>query len=209
MEQKKINLSILFINIVFAIGVAFRSLINFFNGVGIAFVACLIIGGLGLAYGITKKENRRYLYDMFIMLGLVMIIQLIIFCSFDWALTISIELLKFEYVCCNILSVMSIIFLAYGFIRLLFELSNKKFILTEILLGLRPRVKKEKSNKAYKEKTNKSEKRMPKEILNGDFEDKPNDLGDNSQTQSGNENTDSFNSDSDVPNNENEENDLN
>ena len=82
MEQKKINLSILFINIVFAIGVAFRSLINFFNGVGIAFVACLIIGGLGLAYGITKKENRRYLYDMFIMLGLVMIIQLIIFCSF-------------------------------------------------------------------------------------------------------------------------------
>lgn len=169
MEQKKINLSMIFATIIFALSVAYKSLIVYFGGAGIPFVACLVLAGLVLTFGATKKENARHLIEIFIMLALVMITQLILFMGYDWALTMTHGVVKFRNVCCNILSSMSLFFLAYSFIRLLFELSNKRFVVSDALLGLRP-------HKTHDEKIKKYEKKTPKEIKNGDFSEKPNEL---------------------------------
>lgn len=166
MEQKKINLSLIFATIIFAISVGYKSLTMFFGGVGIPFVACLVLFGLVLVFGATKKGNARHLIEIFIMLALIMITQLILFMGYEWALTLTWGVVKFRNVCCNVLSSMSLFFLAYSFVRLLFELSGKKFVVSEALLGLRQKKEAEKSNK-------KIEKKVPKEIKNGDFEEKP------------------------------------
>lgn len=171
MEQKKINLSLLFSLIIFAIGIAITSISNFFGGFGIPFVAFLVLTSLVFVNGFLNKENRRRLYDIFVFIVIFAIFMSIIFCSVEWAKTYTAELVDFVHVISNFLSVISLVFFIYTLVRYLAELNGTKLVVFEVILGFKKieRKPREKKEKVQKQKVSKSFK----EVQNGDLEEKP------------------------------------
>lgn len=178
MEQKKTSLTLIYALAVFSIGVAIKALSSYFSGFGIPFVASLILTML-VVTNVINKDSRKRFYDILVMLTISIIMLTITYCVYDWAKTRTCSLYDFTSFICNFNSVLSLIFLVYTAIRFVMEKNDKKFILTEILLGNKTFEHKKKSEKVAKQ---------PKELKNGEVENKPrNIVSNNDKTENKNE----------------------
>ena len=168
MDQKKVNLTLIFSLIMFAIGVAVKSLANYFGGFGIPFVAVIVFAVLMIVNGVVNSSNRRRLWDVFILAGVSLLFALVAYCSYDWVNQLELTMKDVEFVneWCIAYSIFSTIFLIYGLLRYVSEISDKKWIIFEIILGLKRVEKKAKLQEKYS--------RQPKDVVSGDFEEKPN-----------------------------------
>ena len=164
MEQKKISLSLIFCAIIFAIGVAIKSICTYLSGFGLLFVAVLSLFMLVLYFAISSVEVRKRVIDVLILSAISTALISIQFCVYEWALELTESLYDFTRVFCNVISVFSLLFLVYALIRIMTELSGKKLKVVEIILGER---KVKSTNKVSREN------RQPKEVMNGDLEQKP------------------------------------
>ena len=164
MEQNKVNLSLIYAIFIFAIGVGIKSITNFAGGIGVPFVAVLVLTVLLINSGFINKANRSRLYDIFVLVGVGLIFALILFCSFEWANEKSFALIDFFNVFANIYSVISLISLIYCFVRYISEINGFKIPFVEIMLGNGSKTPKEKKEK---------QARQLKEVMNGDLEQKP------------------------------------
>lgn len=176
MDQKKLNKTLLFSLILFGIGMAFKSISVYFSGVlvpygsfGIPFLAILVFSILILVFGLKNKDNRRRLIDIFILVGISLIFAIVAYCSTEWVnqLDVSLDDIEFVNEWCIAYSIFSSIFFIYGLLRFLSETSDKKWVAFEYILFLK---KIEKRKVTVSEKYN----RQPKEVMNGDLEQKPN-----------------------------------
>ena len=176
MDQKKVNLTLIFSLILFGIGIAFKSIATYFGGLispcgsfGIPFVAVLVFSILILVNVLKNKENRRRLIDIFILTAISLIFAIVAYCSTEWVNQLDLTMKKVDFVneWCIAYSIFSLIFLIYGLLRYISEISEKKWTIFEIILGLK---KVEKHKTTINEKYN----RQPKEVMNGDLEQKPN-----------------------------------
>lgn len=167
MDQKKVNLTLIFSLIMFAIGIAVKSLANYFGGFGIPFVAVIVFAVLMIVNGFVNSSNRRRLWDMFILAGVSLIFALVAYCSYDWVNQLELTIKDIEFVneWCIAYSIFSTIFLIYGLLRYVSEISDKKWTIFEIVLGLKRVEKKTKLQERYN--------RQPKDVASGDFEEKP------------------------------------
>jgi len=161
---KSITLSFIFSLIIYGIGIAINSIATYFSGFGIPFIAVLVMAVLFTTYGIMQADSRKRLWDLLILNMVSVLFGLILFCVFEWALTPTIRLYDFVNVFTNVYSVFSLIFFIYTIIRLMFELNNKTFFLTELILG---------NYKPNRDSNIKKENRQPKEVRLGDVEQKP------------------------------------
>lgn len=175
MEQKKVNLSLLYSLILFGIGMAFKSIATYFGGIlspigsyGIPFVAILVFTVLILANGFKKVGNRRRLIDIFILVGISLMFALVAFCSTEWVsqLEVTTKDVKFINEWCIAYSIFSTVFLVYGLLRYISETGDKKWTVFEILLGTKKVERKARLQEKYS--------RQPKDVVSGDFEEKPN-----------------------------------
>lgn len=166
MEQKKVKLSLIFSLIVFAIGVAIKSLANLFGGFGLPFLAVLVLFVMMLYWTIFSADTRKRIIDLTVLAGISLVFATILYCSWEWALEYSAGLVDFINVFSNVYSVFSLIFLVYGLFRTMTELNQKTFTWVEVILGNKSL---RKGLRVAKTKTS----RQPKEVMNGDLEQKP------------------------------------
>ncbi len=170
MEQKKVNLSLLFSLIAFALGIAVKGFANYFGAsFGIPFVAVVTMILLAMFFAFSNKENRKRLTDVIVLDVVVSVLWIIIFCAYDWAMDITTELVDFAQVLMNVISVLSLLFAGWTIFRLFCELAGKKVKLIEVVLGNEKVERKPKEKKQPKEKP----VRNLKEVENGDLLDKP------------------------------------
>ena len=168
MDQKKVNLTLIFSLIIFGIGISIKSLASYFGGFGVPFVAILVFLVLILINGVVNKENRRRLLDIFVLVAISLIFAIVTYCSTEWVNQMDLTLKDVEFIneWCICYSIFSSIFLIYGLLRYISEISEKKWDVFEYILFLK---KMEKRKVTVSEKYN----RQPKEVMNGDLEQKP------------------------------------
>lgn len=175
MDQKKVNLTLIFSLILFGIGIAYKSIAIYFGGIlapygsfGIPFVAVLVFSVLILIYSFKNAKNRRRLLDILILTAISLIFALVAYCSTEWVsqLEVNIKDIKFVNEWCIAYSIFSSIFFIYALLRYISEISDKKWTFFEIILGLKKVENKTKISEKYN--------RQPKEVMNGDLEQKPN-----------------------------------
>ncbi len=178
MEQKKINLSLLFSLIIFAIGICIKGLAGFMGGAfGVPFVATIVMFALVLMFGLSSPDVRRRVVDVLALDVVVLVFSFALYCMFDWSSNPSADLLDFVHIWMNIYSVFSLLFFVWTLFRFLLEKTGKKVKFVEVVLGFEKvehKPKKEKPAKIPKENKNGNAQDKPlKEVMNGDLEDKP------------------------------------
>lgn len=168
MDQKKINLTLIFSLIMFGIGVAFKSIATYFSGFGIPFVAVVVFAVLIIVNGLLVKANRRRLWDVFILAGVSIMFAFIAYCSYEWVNQFELTTKDVDFIneWCIAYAIFSTIFSVYAILRYISEISDKKWNIFEYILFLK---KVEKRKVTVSEKYN----RQPKEVINGDLEQKP------------------------------------
>ena len=188
MEQKKINYTLLFSLIIFAIGICVKGLAGFLGGAfGLPFVATLVMFALVLLFGLSSADVRKRVVDIIALDIVVVLFSLVLYCMIDWSKSPSVDLINFAHVWLTIYSVFSLLFFAYALFRFLCEKTGKKIKFVEVLLGFEKYEKKPK-DKQKPAKVSKENKRIEsqdkplKEVMNGDLEDKP--LNEEKQNQS-------------------------
>lgn len=166
MEQKKIRLSLIFSSIIFAIGVAINSIFNYFSSISLAFVAILTLFMIELFYALSDKAVLKRIIDVLILSGINLLVITTMYCVFEWANKITSDLRDFMDVFTNLLSIISLICLIYSLIRLMSEYLGIRLGFVETILG---GSKKPKTTTVVRPREN----RQPKEVMNGDLEQKP------------------------------------
>lgn len=182
MEQKKVNLSLIFSLVIFAIGVGIKSIASYFGGYfGIAFVATLILLSLVIVFVFSNPENRKRVLDVVILDCLVVFLGLVLYCAYDWARDITVDLVDFVMVWANLYSVVSLFCFGYASFRLFCEASQKRIKFVEVILG---NEKVERKPRQPKEARKVKSSRNLKEVENGDLLDKPKNDDNNIQQDS-------------------------
>ncbi len=156
--SKNLKLSFILLLVFNAICIAWITLLTFFSGAGISFVAIMTIVGILSYIIVIDKDTRSRILDVFVLACLFLILEFVVFCAFEfgWYTTSSLsKFLTYQHV----ISILSIFYLAYVLFRFFSELSNKKFKFIEIILGNEKIKRKAKANK---------------ELTNGSLEEKPN-----------------------------------
>ena len=179
MEQKKINLSLLFSLIIFAIGICIKGLATFLGGAfGVPFVATLVMFALVLVFGLSSTNVRKRIVDVLIFDIIVVVFSLTLYCMVDWSHNPSADLIEFAQLWMNTYSVFSLLFFAWTLFRFLCEKIGKKVKFVEIVLGFKkyerkPKAEKQKTAKVKETKNKDIQDKPLKEVMNGDLEDKP------------------------------------
>ena len=156
--NKNLKLSFILFAIASAVIVAWRTLHVFFGGVGLNFVALIVV----LAVLIGLILNDKYIFnrtkELFISLCVLTTLELIVYFAFEFAIKSSSHFAGF-LVFQNIISILGILFLAYAMFRFITEHKEVKIGFVEFVLG---------NGKAHKQQ------KKAKELTNGTLEDKPN-----------------------------------
>ena len=154
--NKNLKLSFILFILAAAIIVAWRTLQKFFSGVGLNFVAQLIIVALLIGLAINNKYIYNRIKDLFFTLCFLTLLELIVYFAFEFAIkTVDIGFLVYQ----NILSVLGILFLCYTMFRFITESKEVKIGFIEFILG---------NGKPAKQP------KKAKELTNGTLEEKPN-----------------------------------
>ena len=156
--NKNLKLSFILFVVASVSIVAWRTLFSFFGGVGLNFVALIIIVAVLIGLILSDKYIYNRTKDLFYTLCGFTALELIVYFAFDFAIKSTNHFAGF-LVFQNIISVFGLLFLAYTMFRFITEFKEIKIGFVEFILG----------NK----KTNKQQKKA-KELTNGTLEEKPN-----------------------------------
>lgn len=138
--------------------IAWQTIFSYFGGVGIGFVAVLLLFSAILTLKILDQHTSNRTKDLFI-LGIVFSsLELLIYFFIEFKVG-SWDALNVFYVIQNVISFLAIFLLVYTMFRFLTEIKNVKISFVECLLG----------NSKGKKKARKT-----KELSNGSLEEKPN-----------------------------------
>ena len=156
--NKNLKLSFILYIVAAVVIVAWRTLHKFFNGVGLNFVALVIIVALLIGLILCDKFVYNRVKDLFFTLCFLASLELIVYFAFEFAIEpVAIGFLVYQ----NILSVLGVLFLSYTMFRFITELKEVKIGFIEFILG--------------NGKTAKQQKKA-KELTNGTLEEKPNSI---------------------------------
>lgn len=156
--SKNLKLSYILLLIFSAIVVSFKTLISFFAGVGINFVAMLSIFAVLLFFLLTDEFVRNRIKDMFCVVCFFVLFEFMVYIVFEFGVS-NVRVLNAFLIMQNVLTAIGLLFLCYVFMRLFTDLKGVKIGFIEIMLG--------------NEKRNKTPKKA-KELTNGSLEEKPN-----------------------------------
>lgn len=138
--------------------IAWNTLTNFFNGMGLNFVALLVIVGLSLYFILSDSYIRSRVLDVFILICVLTVMEFCVYCVFEFG-SDSIKVYEAFREFQIFLSVMGILLLLYTSFRFALEEKGVKLGFIETMLG---------NNKSKKAK------KANKELVNGSLEEKPN-----------------------------------
>ena len=145
------------LSIVFAgIVMAWTTFANFLGGMGVNFVALILILSFMLMLMLTDASVKSRIIDIFIVACVFTLLEFVMFIAFTCGLYIE-GFYGFQ----AFLSIIGCVFLCYIMFRFTMDILGKKVHCIEVLLG------NEKRNKVKKEK-------KAKELTNGSLEEKPN-----------------------------------
>ena len=154
--SKNLKLSYILTFVLFVISFAWQTLTNFFNGVGINFVAMLAITLTLMAIVIVDKPTRKRMIDLFVICALFVVMESIIYFALEFG-SPTLDLYEGMHVYQNVIASLGFLFLAYTIFRLICEVNGTKIGFIEAMLG----------NKVSQKP------RQPKELTNGSLENKP------------------------------------
>ena len=142
-----------------AVILAWRTLLNFFNGVAINFVG--IIGLLFVVLFLIFQDKNLFkrIKDLFFIACGFCVLELIVYFVFEFGCD-NINVIKGFLIYQNVITAIGLLFFAYIAFRFICEYNNKKIKFIEIMLG--------------NEKSASKKGKKAKELTNGSLEDKPN-----------------------------------
>lgn len=140
--------------------IAWRTLANFFGGVGINFIALLVVVAVLLTIFIFDKETRSRMRDLFIICCAFAVLESVVYFPYEFGAcfnpNVAVVFFNFQ----NVYSFLGILFLAYLAFRFILETQNIRLTFIEVLLGNRKFGKgkiKPRSNNGLSEKPNANE----------------------------------------------------
>lgn len=171
--SKNLKLSYVLLLVFTAIIVSFRTLLNFFGGVGLSFVALFTILTILLYLLLTDEYVKNRIKDMFIVVCVFVFFEFMIYIVFEFGVS-NVSVIRAFLIMQNVLTALGLIFLCYVFMRMFLDLKGVKLSFIEIMLG--------------NEKCNKTPKKA-KELTNGSLEEKPNKKGQSEENNIPNDST--------------------
>lgn len=156
--SKNLKLSFILLLVFASIVIAWWTLISFFGGVGLNFVALIAIISVLLILMLNDNFVTSRIKDMFILACVFAVLELIFFCVIEFGYDISNVIRGFK-IYQSIVSVLGILFFIYIIFRFITEIKGVKVSFVETILGNNKRTKKIKT---------------AKELSNGSLEEKPN-----------------------------------
>lgn len=159
---KELKLPFILLAIFTGIIMAWKTLIGFFSGAGVNFVAILTIMVVLLLLVLQNSVVRRRIMDMFVIAGIITFLEFIAYFPFEFG-TSNYKVIEGFLIYQNVITFISILFFAYIAFRFITEYLGKKIGFVEFILGN----KSNSGSKVQKEKVN-------KELENGSLEEKPN-----------------------------------
>ena len=169
--SKNLKLSYVLLLVFTAIIVSFRTLLNFFGGVGLSFVALFTILTILLYLLLTDEYVKNRIKDMFIVVCVFVFFEFMIYIVFEFGVS-NVSVIRAFLIMQNVLTALGLIFLCYVFMRMFLDLKGVKLSFIEIMLG------NEKRNKTLKK---------AKELKNGSLEEKPNKKGQSEENNNPND----------------------
>lgn len=151
-KNLKLNfiLSIVFVSII----LTWNTLMRFFVGVGVNFVALFLIMCVLAFIVIADKFVRSRWMDVFCLLTLLFVLEIPVYFALEFSREIALGWLTYQ----NVISIITFFVTIYMMFRLFLEIKNIRFKFIEVILG--------------NEKFSREPKRA-KELSNGALEDKP------------------------------------
>ena len=155
-KNLKLNfiLSIVFVSII----LAWTTLMRFFEGVGINFVALFLIMSTLTFIVISDKFVRSRWMDVFCLLAILFVMEMPVYFAIEFSKEMTIKTALGWMTYQNVISVITFFVTIYMMFRLFLEIKNIRFKFIEVILG--------------NEKFSRAPKRA-KELSNGALEDKP------------------------------------
>lgn len=156
--NKNLKLSFILFTIASAVIIAWRTLANFFNGVGLNFVTLLIVVAVSLSLILTNKYVYNRIKDLFFTLCGLAILETIMYFAVEFSFNLKntcVGLIVYQ----SIISSLGILYFCYTIFRFITEIKEVKIGFIEFILG---------NGKPTKQQ------KKAKELTNGTLEEKPN-----------------------------------
>lgn len=157
---KNLKISFLLSFILSVVVIAWHTLTNFFGGVGLNYIATIVVVGLLLSIILFDKHTYSRFKDIFFICCVFAFLETIVYFPYEFGGCQNYEVATVFFNFQNVYSFLGILFLAYLGFRFVTESKNIRIRFVEILLG---------NEKTFK---NKKEKKS-KEFSNGSLEEKP------------------------------------
>lgn len=159
--SKNLKISFLLSFILSVVVIAWHTLANFFEGVGLNYVAILVVIAVLLFIILFDKHTYARVKDLFFICCVFAFLETIVYfpCEFGGCQNLSVATVFFNFQ--NVYAVLGLLFLGYIAFRFITESKNIRISFVEVILG------NEKLSKDKKEKKS-------KELSNGSLEEKPN-----------------------------------
>lgn len=141
-----------------AVVIAWNTLANFFGGVGLNYVALLMLLASMLVLSVLDNQTAKRTKDLFIICCVLTILELLVYFVFEYNIG-GFKTKHVFWVFQNIYAFIGILLVGYSCFRFIYEVKNQRFKFIEVILG--------------QEKVEKKQKKA-KELSNGSLLDKPN-----------------------------------
>ena len=168
--SKNLKISYILTFVLFALCLAWNTLLNFFSGVGVTFAVMFALVLAMMVIIIVDPSTRKRFMDIFVLGALILVLEIVIFFALEFGGS-NIQYLIAEsaygqsniytamHVYQNVIACFAFVFLGYTIFRLICEIKNVRIGFVEVILGNQKIQKKE---------------RTSKELSNGSLSDKPN-----------------------------------
>lgn len=168
--SKNLKISFLLSFILSVVVIAWHTLSNFFGGVGLNYVAIIVVVALLLSIVLFDKHTYSRIKDLFFICCVFAFLETIVYfpCEFGGCQDASVATVFFNFQ--NVYAFLALLFLGYIAFRFIAESKNIRINFIEVILG------NEKISKSKKEKKS-------KEFSNGSLEEKPNNLEETSEEE--------------------------
>ncbi len=168
--SKNLKISFLLSFILSVVVIAWHTLSNFFGGVGLNYVATLVVVAMLLSIVLFDKHTYGRIKDIFFVCCMFTILETIVYFPYEFGAcqNASVEVVFFNFQ--NVYAFLGLLFLAYIAFRFITESKNIRINFVEVILG------NEKISKSKKEKKS-------KEFSNGSLEEKPNNNEESSEDE--------------------------
>lgn len=156
--SRNLKLSYVLTFVLLAITLAWNTLLAFFNGVGVNFIAVLAIVIALLVILLVDDATRKRMLDLFIICALLAVMECVVYFGLEFG-NPTIDTYSGMRIYQNVISGFGFVFLAWVIFRLICEIKNIRLGFVEVILG----------NQKCQKKN-----RQPKDLSNGSLSEKPN-----------------------------------